>query len=98
MALDLRIASVNLQHWTKLGGIKIDGKKWTRQQHLSKLTWARQIFASTRPDVIGLQEVYDQEGVEEIFAHSDLASKQYRCYLSGGPPQQVGLATTLALA
>ena len=33
--------------------------------------------------------------MEEIFAHPSLASKQYRCHLSGGPPQQVGLATTL---
>lgn len=97
MALQLRVASVNLQHWIKSGGIMIGGQKRSPADYASKMAWAQQLFSSLQPDIAGLQEIYDQESVDQIFTTPELKQKKYTCYLSGGAVQQVCLATTLPL-
>lgn len=99
MSLSLCIASVNLQHWISAGGIMIDGRERTLADYSSKMRWAQQTFSSLTPRaaVIGFQEVYDQSSVDAIFSAPALANQGYHCYLSGGAPQQVCLATTLPL-
>ena len=93
MASDLRIASANLEHWIKAGGQIIGGATRSPRDFETKLAWARQLFGSTKPHIVGLQEIYD-DSITQVFAASD----NYTIHYSGGAPQQVALATTLALA
>jgi endonuclease/exonuclease/phosphatase family metal-dependent hydrolase len=98
MGLNLCVASANLQHWIRIGGVMIDGKNRKEGDYNSKMAWAQQLFSTTKPDIIGLQEIYDQESVADIFSHPAFENKEYHIHLSGGPPQQVAIATTLELA
>lgn len=93
MGRELKIASANMEHWIVAGGVMIDGRKRKPKDFETKLAWAKSVFGPTRPDIIGLQEIYDdsiQKALEDF--------GPYHFHYSGGAPQQVALATTLPLA
>lgn len=93
MGLELRIASANLEHWIAANGVMIGGNKRSPKDFQTKLAWAKALFGSTKPAIVAMQEVYDNT-VEEVFA----GLGNYTFHYSKGAPQQVALATLLALA
>jgi hypothetical protein len=41
------------------GGLMIDGRERKPKDFETKLAWAKSVFGPTRPDIIGMQEIYD---------------------------------------
>lgn len=67
----ISFATLNLRNLQRPPG-NFYGTVYTDAQYRAKLEWTARIIAEARPDVIGFQELWDPQGLDDLFARPEI--------------------------
>jgi hypothetical protein len=92
---DISFASFNLYNLQLLGAAMYQGKKYTQEQYEGKIGWTADMLRRLDADIIGFQELWSREALEQAFAAAGLADEYELAFIKPGAWNGIAVAAAV---